>query len=136
VIYTALAGAGVAVVVLLDLVLRTHLLRTRAFWVSYAIMAFFQLIVNGVLTGIPVVRYSPDEILGLRVGYAPVEDLLFGFAMITLTLVVWVRATRGPADGRCAGQADRRARTARRRPPRPTTALRRRPTATRPEKTS
>ena len=72
------------------LVLRTRLVTRRTWWVSYAIVLFFQLITNGVLTGRRVVRYDPDAILGLRIVYAPVEDLLFGFAMVLLTLSVWV----------------------------------------------
>ena len=81
--YTLLAVLGVVLAALLDLfVLRTRLLRTKVFWASYAVIVFFQLITNGVLTGIPVVRYDPNRILGLRIAFAPVEDLLFGFALI------------------------------------------------------
>jgi lycopene cyclase domain-containing protein len=102
-------GAGV-----LDLaVLRTDLLRRKAFWTAYAIVLFFQLVVNGLLTGLKIVRYEGETILGWRVAYAPVEDLLFGFAMVLMTLSVWVylgrrgapsmrratRAARSPRDG-------------------------------------
>jgi lycopene cyclase domain-containing protein len=89
--YTALAVAGVAMSVLLDLaVLRTRLLTRKAFWVAYAIVVFFQLVTNGILTGCSIVTYSPDAIVGLRFAYAPVEDLLFGFALVTQTLAWWV----------------------------------------------
>jgi lycopene cyclase domain-containing protein len=100
--YTALAVLGVIGVAVVDLaVLRTNLLLRKAFWVSYAIMLMFQLAVNGVFTGVPIVRYDPAAITGLRIVYAPVEDLLFGFAMIVLTLSVWVWLGRhGPARDR------------------------------------
>jgi lycopene cyclase domain-containing protein len=89
--YTALALLGVAVAVTVDLaVLRTRLLRRRVFWTAYGIVLFFQLIVNGILTGRRIVRYDPAAIIGWRVAYAPVEDLLFGFALVTLTLAAWV----------------------------------------------
>jgi lycopene cyclase domain-containing protein len=89
--YTLLSVAGVGAAVLVDqLVLRTDLLRRKAFWTSYAIVCFFQLIVNGLLTGLRVVRYDADRIIGWRIVYAPVEDLLFGFAMVTMTLSLWV----------------------------------------------
>jgi lycopene cyclase domain-containing protein len=89
--YTALALAGVAAAVAVDLaVLRTRLLRRRIFWTAYGITLFFQLIVNGILTGRRIVRYDPGAIIGWRVAYAPVEDLMFGFALITLTLATWV----------------------------------------------
>ena len=90
--YTLLAVVGVIVAVVVDLaVLRTRLVRSRGFWTAYAIVLFFQLATNGVLTGLPVVRYNADRILGLRIVYAPVEDLLFGFALVTITLSIWVR---------------------------------------------
>ncbi len=51
--YTQLAVAAVIGAVLIDLfVLRTRLVRRRVFWVSYAIMFSFQLLTNGVLTGL------------------------------------------------------------------------------------
>ena len=63
--YTQLAVLGVVVVILIDLfVLRTRLLRRKAFWVSYAIVVFFQLVTNGVLTGLRVVRYDGEAIVG------------------------------------------------------------------------
>jgi lycopene cyclase domain-containing protein len=93
--YTVLAFIGVLLAVVVDVfVLRTRLVRRKAYWVAYAIVLLFQLVVNGILTGIPIVRYNPDEIIGWRIAYAPVEDLLFGFALITITLSLWVRAER------------------------------------------
>ncbi|MGF7238494.1 MAG: lycopene cyclase domain-containing protein [Frankia sp.] len=89
--YTALAVVGVAGAAVLDLViLRTRLLGRRAFWVAYAIIVGFQLLTNGVLTGLGIVRYDPDAIIGPRVAYAPVEDLLFGFSLVLQTLAWWV----------------------------------------------
>jgi lycopene cyclase domain-containing protein len=89
--YTVLAILGAAGAVLVDQVVwRTNLLRRKAFWTAYGLMLFFQLVVNGVLTGLPVVRYDRRTITGVRIAYAPVEDLLFGFAMIVLTLSTWV----------------------------------------------
>lgn len=72
------------------LVLRTRLVCRRAFWTAYAILFGFQLAVNGVLTGLGVVRYDHRRIIGWRIAHAPVEDLLFGFAMILVTLSTWV----------------------------------------------
>ena len=79
------AGAGVDLALL-----RTNLLRRKAFWTAYAIIVCFQLVVNGLLTGLRIVRYDPNRIIGLKIVFAPVEDLLFGFAMILLTLSLWV----------------------------------------------
>jgi lycopene cyclase domain-containing protein len=90
--YTVLAVFGVIVAAAVDIVVfRTKLLRRKAFWAAYAIMVFFQLVTNGLLTGIPVVRYDPHAIIGWRLAYAPIEDLMFGFALVLITLALWVR---------------------------------------------
>ncbi len=89
--YTVAAVAGIAAATCLDvLVLRTRLVTRKLFWVTYAIVLLFQLVVNGILTGRRVVRYDPAAIVGPRFVYAPLEDLLFGFALVLLTLSMWV----------------------------------------------
>lgn len=89
--YTAAACLGVGFAVVLDLVvLRTFLLRSKAFWVSYAIVLGFQLLVNGILTGRRLVVYAPSDIVGARFVYAPVEDLMFGFSLVLQTLAWWM----------------------------------------------
>jgi lycopene cyclase domain-containing protein len=93
--YSALAVIAVVAVLVVDLaVLRTRLVTRKVFWAAYAIVIVFQLLMNGVLTGRDVVVYDPDAIWGPRIAYAPVEDLLFGFAMVTLTLASWAAVNR------------------------------------------
>jgi lycopene cyclase domain-containing protein len=89
--YTVAAALGVLGALALDLaVLRTRLVAGRTFWATYPIILIFQLLANGILTGRGVVRYQPDAITGLRIAYAPVEDLAFGFALVLMSLSVWV----------------------------------------------
>ena len=103
--YTQLGFLAVIAVVLIDVFgFRTKLITKKIFWVSYSIIFVFQLITNGVLTGFRIVRYSGDAIIGSttpvggpppfigdgRLVFAPIEDLLFGFALVLLTLVMWV----------------------------------------------
>ena len=93
--YSALAVTAVVAVLVVDLaVLRTRLVTRRVFWATYAIVLVFQLLMNGVLTGLDVVVYDPATLWGPRIAYAPVEDLLFGFAMVTLTLASWAAVNR------------------------------------------
>jgi lycopene cyclase domain-containing protein len=90
--YTLAAAVGVTLTVLLELlVLRTGLFRDPRYWVALAIVACFQLLVNGVLTCPPIVSYDPAQLLGPRIACAPVEDLAFGFAMVTTTIALWRR---------------------------------------------
>ena len=98
--YTVLVAGALLGATACDLVLlRTRLLRRRAFWMSYAILFCFQLLVNGVLTGLRIVQYDRNTVLGLRLAYAPVEDLGFGFALILLTLSCWVALGRRSSEG-------------------------------------
>ncbi|MBX6749210.1 MAG: lycopene cyclase domain-containing protein [Micromonosporaceae bacterium] len=95
--YTVAAGLAVAAALAVDLVgLRTRLVLRRVFWLSYAIILFFQLLANGVLAGRGVVRYDPAAILGPRLAGAPIEDLAFGFALVLTTLALWSRLGRSP----------------------------------------
>ncbi|MFN2470470.1 MAG: lycopene cyclase domain-containing protein [Gaiellaceae bacterium] len=88
--YTLAAILGVLGAAVVDLaVLRTRLLVRKVFWIAYAIVLLFQLVVNGIIAGRHIVRYDPAVIVGPRVAHAPVEDLLFGFAMVLLTLSTW-----------------------------------------------
>lgn len=103
--YTQLAVVSVVLVVVADLwLLRTRMVTRNVFWTSYAILAFFQLVTNGMFTGFGVVKYDGDAIIGDtspasgpppflgegRIAFAPIEDLLFGFALILLTIALWV----------------------------------------------
>jgi len=89
--YTAAALLGVAGALVVDLlILRTRLVTRAVFWATYPIIITFQLLSNGILTGRRIVVYDPAAIIGWRIAYAPVEDLLFGFAMVLLPLSLWV----------------------------------------------
>jgi lycopene cyclase domain-containing protein len=89
--YTVAAALGVLGALAVDLgVLRTRLVTGVTFWATYPIILGFQLLANGILTGRGVVRYNPAAILGVRLLYAPVEDLAFGFALVLTSLSTWV----------------------------------------------
>ncbi len=89
--YSALAVTAVVAVLVVDLaVYRTRMVTRKVFWTAYAIIVFFQLLTNGWLTGRDIVTYDDAAIIGLRVVYAPVEDLLFGFSLVVQTMAWWV----------------------------------------------
>ena len=107
--YTWAALSAVAVVVAVELLwLRTGIFTTVTYWVAYGIVLFFQVLVDGWLTKLsaPIVLYNPDKFTEWRAPFdIPVEDYLFGFAMVTLAIMLWVRATRRsePAELLAAG---------------------------------
>jgi lycopene cyclase domain-containing protein len=89
--YTQIAICAVIAALIFDLFISKRKLTTRkVFWTSYAIIVFFQLITNWWLTSRNIVMYSDQAIIGLRIASAPVEDLLFGFAMVLSVLDLWV----------------------------------------------
>ena len=90
-IYSDIAIGGLIVAVFFDLYgVRTSLLTKSVFWTSYAIILPFQLITNWWLTSRNIVMYNPDAIIGTRICGAPIEDLLFGFALVLSVMSLWV----------------------------------------------
>jgi lycopene cyclase domain-containing protein len=91
--YTLPAVAAVLAVLGLEFaLLRTRLFRRPAYWVSMAIVLGFQIPVDGWLTkrSAPIVIYNEHQTSGVRFPFdIPVEDFLFGFALVTAVLLLW-----------------------------------------------
>ncbi len=100
--YTLPAVSAVIVVGALELaVLRTGLFRRPAYWISMGIVFAFQSLVDGWLTKLsaPIVIYDDAQTSGLRFPFdIPVEDFLFGFALVTAVLLVWERQRSAPRE--------------------------------------
>jgi lycopene cyclase domain-containing protein len=93
--YTVLTALAVVAVVVAELVyFKTGIFTTAQYWWSIAIIFAFQIPVDGWLTKLsaPIVIYDPSEIPGLRAPWdIPIEDFGFGFAMVTLAILLWRR---------------------------------------------
>ncbi len=77
---------------------RTGLFARRTYWVTMGIVFAFQAVVDGWLTKLsaPVVIYNEGQLVGVRFPFSiPVEDFVYGFALVTLTLLLWVRSEPG-----------------------------------------
>lgn len=107
--YTLPAVVSVAVVCVLEWkVLRTGLLRKPAYWLTMVIVLGFQIPVDGWLTKLsaPIVIYNEEHTTGIRFPWdIPVEDFLFGWALVTAVLLVWVRLGQGVDQARGSDQA-------------------------------
>ncbi len=112
--YTIGAVCAPALVVAVELMaLRTGILRRGRFWATIAITLAFQVAVDGWLTKLsaPIVLYRRAAISGVRWPWdIPVEDFGFAFAMITLTLALWERASNGNGSHPPASKVPRSAR--------------------------
>jgi lycopene cyclase domain-containing protein len=93
--YTVPAVLAVVLVCVLEFaVLHTGLFRSAAYWISMVIVLGFQIPVDGWLTKLsaPIVIYNDHHTSGVRFPFdIPVEDFLFGWAMVTAVLLLWER---------------------------------------------
>jgi lycopene cyclase domain-containing protein len=81
--------AGVGAAYFLDRILGTRVMAGRVYWIFMAIMMSCEMIVNGFLSARPVFLYNPAHLSGLYLGTIPMEDFFFGFAFITVVVVLW-----------------------------------------------
>jgi lycopene cyclase domain-containing protein len=100
--YTILAVAAPVAVIALELaLLKTGLFRQARYWAALGIALAFMIPVDGWLTraDAEIVSYHDQAISGVRAPWnIPVEDYGFGFALITLTLLCWVRLSKRGAE--------------------------------------
>jgi lycopene cyclase domain-containing protein len=93
--YTLPAVLSALAVAALELtVLRTGLFRRPAYWLSMLIVTGFQILTDGWLTKLsaPIVVYDDRQTSGIRFPFdIPIEDFLFGFALVTAVLLLWER---------------------------------------------
>jgi lycopene cyclase domain-containing protein len=90
-VYSDIAIFSLLFAVFFDLFgIKTQLLTKAVFWTSYAIILPFQLVTNWWLTSRNIVMYNPEAIMGIRIASAPLEDLLFGFALVLCVMAMWV----------------------------------------------
>lgn len=96
--YTLLTIIAVVAIVAVELLwARTGIFRSARYWIAMAIVFGFQVLVDGWLTKLdaPIVIYRPEDFSGIRFPWdIPIEDFGFGFAMLTLTIICWIRFGR------------------------------------------
>jgi len=87
------------VVVCLELLwLRTGIFRQPAYWLSMVVIFVFMIPVDGWMSKVPdpIVVYDPEVLSGVRFPIdIPLEEFVYAFAMLTLTIGLWERAGRG-----------------------------------------
>ena len=93
--YTLLTLVAIIAVVAIELLwFKTGIFTTLQYWMAMGIIFAFQIPVDGWLTKLsdPIVIYNEQQMLGLRTPWdIPIEDFGFGFAMVTLTILLWRR---------------------------------------------
>ena len=88
--YTSFYSAMTAVIILIAWLAKPAML--ARFYITFLIIMIPFLLVNSILTGSfiegTVFWYDSNEISGIRLFSIPVEDVLFGFSLILLNLIV------------------------------------------------
>ena len=87
-LYTSVTFIFTSITLLIHYIIFKNRLIGR-FLMSYLIILIPFLIVNGLLTSLPVLIYNDLENLSIRIYTIPIEDTVYGFLMILLNLSVY-----------------------------------------------
>jgi lycopene cyclase domain-containing protein len=87
--YTAKALASCGFFLTIALLFDRPLIESKQYWIWLAICYVPFLIINTVLTALPVVEYNSKAIWGLRIGTIPLEDFFYNYAMLSFYLLLY-----------------------------------------------
>ncbi|MGM0432838.1 MAG: lycopene cyclase domain-containing protein [Spirochaetota bacterium] len=97
--YTVLALVSVALWLVTAAWWKPWLLREiHTLWFFLLCLVAF-LLINGILTGLPIVSYNPEVIWGLRVITIPLEDVFYNISLLGFYLVVYTHANHEKRRG-------------------------------------
>jgi lycopene cyclase domain-containing protein len=92
--YTSKALGACATFLLIALALDRSLLSSREYWLWLALCQIPFVVVNSILTALPVVRYHPSAIWGLRLVTIPLEDFFYNYSLLSFYLLAYRLAKR------------------------------------------
>jgi lycopene cyclase domain-containing protein len=93
--YTILGVISVVFTFVIAGLLKIGIFKKKIFWFFILIIMLFKFMVNGYLTGSNIVRYNQQFFIGFRLGSIPLEDFLFGFSMVSLSIIFWEYFKKG-----------------------------------------
>ncbi len=65
---------------------------SKSYWLYILISYFPFVIVNYILTSLPIVTYNEEAIWGIRIFTIPLEDFFYSFSMLSFYLIVYIKA--------------------------------------------
>ena len=92
--YTVIVFSYCAVFFLMSTIFFTDILKSKNFWLTIMISYLPFLIVNYILTSLPIVTYNSNAIWGNRFLTIPLEDFFYSFSMIAFWLFVYFIADK------------------------------------------
>jgi len=107
-LYSLCALTFTSLMLILQLVQRTWKTWFSGFLATYLLALVPFMVVNGLLTSIPVVWYNNAENLGLRIWTVPVDDFVYlmGLLLPTVNIYQWLLRRFAPAELRGKPQPD------------------------------
>lgn len=87
--YTFTVSIYAASFFLISFFLFDKILLSRNFWITIFIMFIPFLIVNYILTSVPIVTYNSIAIWNIRITTIPAEDFIYSFSMIALWILFY-----------------------------------------------
>jgi len=94
--YLIIAVVSAFIVYAVDVRLKMYVFRRSAFWKLQIIAVFLLTFVDHFSAALPIVLYNPNIILGFRIREIPIENYIFGFAMIYLNIVIFEKLKKIP----------------------------------------
>lgn len=88
-VYTFTAIAFVIPFLVLQLILKTYKTWFSGFFLSYSVSIIPFIVVNGILTRIPVVWYNNIENLAIRITTVPIEDFIYLLGMLLPAFTIY-----------------------------------------------
>lgn len=86
--YTAVTSLSTAALLAL-LIFRIKANYLFVFFIMYVIHLLPFLVVNGILTALPVVSYNNDYNSGIRIGTIPIEDTIYSLLLLLMNVAIY-----------------------------------------------
>jgi lycopene cyclase domain-containing protein len=64
-------------------------LSRRPVWLSMSLVLALTLVFDNVIVGLGIVTYDPERIIGVRLGFAPIEDFAYAVVGAFLIPAIW-----------------------------------------------
>lgn len=90
-VYTTVVMLTAGMLFVIQPFLGSHKTWMSHFYVTFLISLIPFFIVNGILTGVPVVSYDDTQNLGIRLGTIPIEDSVFFLGMLLIVMPIYER---------------------------------------------
>jgi lycopene cyclase domain-containing protein len=67
-----------------------HLVKpTKTWWITFAVLIVLTALFDSIIIWAGIVGYDTTKILGLYVGYAPIEDFFYAILAVILVPTLW-----------------------------------------------